>query len=110
MIRPIKYFLLLIAYPSLLHPQVIDKMEVSRNIIFSDSEIRSWGQVGEGTKIYEGILDTMKSRISFRLSLRGYFHPDFTNTDISFSPDSQKASIVLSVDEGEPTYMNKIHF
>ena len=110
MIRPIKYFLLLIAYPSLLHPQVIDKMEVSRNIIFSDSEIRSWGQVGEGTKIYEGILDTMKSRISFQLSLRGYFHPDFTDTEISFSPDSQKANIVLFVDEGEPTYMNKIFF
>lgn len=69
-----------------------------------------WVQVGKGTKIYEGILDTIKSRLAFNLSLKGYFNPSFDGTSMEFSEDSQKVNINFFAYEGTPTFINKIIF
>ena len=75
MILRIKYFLLFAIYPFLLLSQVVDKIEVNTNSSISESEIISWIQTGKGLKIYKGILDSLKSRIAFNLSLKGFFNP-----------------------------------
>ncbi len=85
MIPRIKYFLLLLTYPFLLLPQVVENFEIAGNNAFKDSEVIGWSQVGKGTKIYEGILDTIKSRVTFNLSLKGYFNPSFEGTVMEFS-------------------------
>ena len=110
MIHRIKYFLLLLTYPFLLLPQVIDSFEITGNNNFKENEIIGWAQVGKGTSIYEGILDTIKSRIAFNYGLKGYFNPSFDGTMVEFSEDSQKVNIKLFAYEGTPTFINKVIF
>ncbi len=110
MILRIKYFLLLAIYPFLLLSQVVDKIEVNTNSSISESEIISWTQTGKGLKIYKGILDSLKSRIAFNLSLKGFFNPEFEGSKLDFSADSQKVNIVLNIDEGEPTFISNVNF
>ena len=110
MIHRIKYFLLLLTYPFLLLPQVVDDLEITGNNDFKDNEIIGWAQVGKGTKIYEGILDTIKSRVAFNHSLKGYFNPSFDGTVMEFSEDSQKVNIKLFAYEGTPTFISKVIF
>ena len=106
----IKYSLLLLLYPFLLLSQVVDNIEVNTNTRISESEIISWTQTGKGSKIYKGILDSLKSRIAFNLSLRGFFNPAFEGSKLDFSADSQKVNIVLNIDEGEHTFINNVNF
>ena len=108
MIPRIKYFLLLLVYPFILLPQVIDNFEITGNNDFKENEILGWARVGKGTKIYDGILDTIKSRVAFNLSLNGYFNPSFEGTVMEFSEDSQKVNINFVADKGTPTFINKI--
>jgi len=110
MIHRIKYFLLLLTYPFLLLPQVVDNFKITGNNDFEDNEIIGWAQVGKGTKIYEGILDTIKSRVAFNLSLNGYLNPSFDGTAMEFSEDSQKVDISFVANTGTPTFINKIIF
>lgn len=91
-------------------PQVVDNIEISGNSNFSDSEISSWAQIGSGTKVYPGILDTIKFRVAFNLSLKGYFNPNFAGSRMESSVDSQIVSILLNIDEGSPTFINKVNF
>jgi outer membrane protein insertion porin family len=110
MIRPIKYSLLTLLIPFLLHSQVIDRIEVNGNSAFIDSEIEAWAGVGTGTRVYEGMLDTIKSRIAYNLSLNGYLNPDFPQSTLEFTPDSQKVKLILYVDEGGPCFINDVGF
>ena len=108
MIRPIKYFLFTFLFSSLLYSQVIDRIEVNGNTAFSDSEIESWAGIGTGTRIYDGMMDTLKSRIAYNLSLNGYLNPDFSESTIDFSSDSQQVELIIYVDEGGPSYINEV--
>lgn len=110
MIHPIKYFFLLLLYPFILHCQAIDKIEINNNSVFEDSEIQSWLLINEGTKIFDGLVDSLKSRMAFQLGLRGYFNPDFSSTELILTDDSLKTNLILSVSEGEPTYVNNVNF
>jgi outer membrane protein insertion porin family len=110
MIHRIKYFLLFIVYPFLLQPQVVDNIAVNGNSVFDDSEIKTWAQVYNGVRAFPGILDSIKSRIAYNLSLQGYLNPDFSETLMEFSADSEKVDIILETNEGEPTFINKINF
>jgi outer membrane protein insertion porin family len=89
---------------------MVDNFEITGNNDFKDNEIIGWGQVGKGTKIYEGILDTIKSRVAFNLSLKGYFNPSFDGTVMEFSEDSQKVNIKFVAKKGTPTIINKVIF
>ncbi len=106
----IKYFWLLTLYPFLLLSQVVNNIEVITNTTRSASEIISWTQTGKGSKIYNGILDTLKSRIAFNLSLKGFFNPEFEGSELDFSTDSLNVNIVLKIDEGEPTFISNVNF
>lgn len=108
MILQIKYFLLTLTIPFLLYSQVIDRIEIDGNTAFSDSEIESWTRIGKGTRIYEGMLDTLKSRIAYNLSLNGYLNPEFARISMEFSSDSQQVKMIIYVDEGGPSYINNV--
>ncbi|MEJ2493471.1 MAG: BamA/TamA family outer membrane protein [Ignavibacteriaceae bacterium] len=110
MTRPIKYFFLFLLYPFVLNCQVINRIEINNNSVFEDNEIISWASIGEGMKIYKGLIDTVKSRVAYNLGLNGYFNSDFTGTKITLSPDSSNADIIISVNEGKPTYINQVNF
>ena len=110
MIPRIKHLIILLSFPFILHSQIISKINIEGNKDFSDADIKSWLQVGEGTKLYNHLLDTLKSRVAAQLDLRGYFNSGFENSKLIYSADSQKVSVLLKVNEGDPTYIKKVFF
>lgn len=104
----LKYLLCSISFPLLLQAQVIDQIRIEGNILFSDGEILSWVELGKGTEMYDGIIDTLKSRIAYNLNLQGYLNPALGESAIELSPDSQKVNLSISVTEGDATYIKNI--
>ncbi|MBZ0200228.1 MAG: BamA/TamA family outer membrane protein [Ignavibacteriaceae bacterium] len=104
-----KYLILFFFFFSNCYAQVIDKINITTTGSFSQSSLLSWGGVNSGTKYYPGVTDTIQTNIARHLTYQGYLNPIF-NSNISLSEDSQKVSIQINVDEGEPTYIQKINF
>lgn len=112
MIHPGKYFFFfffLISIP-FGFSQSIDKIEISGNKVFSDSEILRWSGLRKGLQYSTGLIDTALSRIAYSISLQGYHHPDFTGTQVALTDDSAFTNVFISIDEGKPTYINEIIF
>ncbi|GIK61530.1 MAG: BamA/TamA family outer membrane protein [Ignavibacteriota bacterium] len=93
---------------SVLFAQKIDKIEINRNEIFSDTEILSWAGLNEGQNYFPGIIDSSLSHISVGLISNGYFNFSFDGSNFEFSVDSQKVDLFINVDEGNPTLIKNI--
>ncbi len=111
MICPGKNILiLLISFSALSFAQRVDNIEIKSSRVFSDNEIKKWAGLNVGQNYYSGILDTSFSRITSALSYNGYFNFSFEGSKVEFSSDSQKVTILLNIDEGEPTVIQNIFF
>ena len=109
MIHPIKNILFwLLICSSAFFAQKIDKIEINQNQVFSDDEILIWAGLNEGQNYFPGIIDTSLSRISNNLISNGYFNSSFTGSQFSFESDSQKVSLQINVNEGNPTYIKDL--
>jgi outer membrane protein insertion porin family len=109
MINQIRNILLLslFLFPSIFS-QTINEIEIEGNILFSDNEIKNWASISEGQLFTSGLLDTAKVKIAAELNSAGYFHSSFEKTGFQISSDSQTVNILLHIEEGEPTYINKL--
>ncbi len=65
--------------------------------------------VSNGTQLFPGIIDSIKSRIAKQLGMMGYLNFKFEDENLTYSPDSQKVNIELNISEGDPTYIRKIN-
>ncbi len=111
MTSPVKYIsILLFSFSFLVFAQKVDKIEITSHKVFSDDEIKKWAGLNVGQNYFPGILDSSFSRITTALSFNGYFNFSFENSNIEFSNDSQKVTLLLNIDEGEPTVINNIIF
>jgi outer membrane protein insertion porin family len=111
MIKPIKNILFLFLLPAhFIFTQSIKKIEIEGNTVFSDDEIKSWANLYEGQTLNTRVLDSSKTKIAAELNSAGYFHSTFNKSEFQFSSDSQSVNILLYVDEGKPTYINKLIF
>jgi outer membrane protein assembly factor BamA len=90
--------------------QKIEKIEINNNRVFGDGEILKWASLNEGQNYYQGILDTSLSRISTNLIFNGYFNFTFEGSQFELSSDSLKGSLLLNVDEGQPTFVKELFF
>lgn len=109
MIRLIKYltFIAFIISPTAFS-QIIDKIEVSGNKVFSSVEILRWSGLRKGLVFNSGLIDSALAGISYNLSVAGYHHPDYNGTTFQLSEDSSFVDVLLFVDESSPTIINKI--
>lgn len=109
MIRLIKYltFIAFIISPTTFS-QIIDKIEVSGNKVFSSVEILRWSGLRKGLVFNSGLIDSALAGISYNLSVAGYHHPDYNGTTFQLSEDSSFVDVLLFVDESSPTIINKI--
>ncbi|MEO8398189.1 MAG: POTRA domain-containing protein [Ignavibacteriaceae bacterium] len=107
-IKNILFILFLLS--SAFNSQTIQTINISGNNIFDDQEILSWMEISSGMQYYNDILDSLKNRVALNLGYRGYFKSSFENSNVEFLNDSQQVKINLEVNEGEPTYINKIIF
>ena len=105
--KTIIIFLILIT--SLLYSQVIESVDITGGTAFSNSDYRAWAGVPNGTKLFLGIMDSVKSRIAKQLGMVGYLNFKFEDEKLTYSLDSQKVDITLKISEGDPTYVRKIN-
>ena len=86
MINPIKniLFLLLLLTHSI-SSQSIKEIEIDRNMVFSDNEIKNWSGLYEGQSFDPRFLDSSKTKIAAELNSAGYFHSTFSESEIQFS-------------------------
>ncbi len=109
MLHPVKYFLIFILlFSSQLFPQTIESIHVSGNKNFSEEEIIGWSEIKPGDKVFPNLIDTLKSKLALQFGNRGYFHCAFEKTFLENNPDSLKLKLSIAVEEGEPTYVNKM--
>jgi len=101
-------FLILFCFPFFLSAQTINNTEVNGNTLLSDSEIINLAGAIKGNLFYPGLLDSAKSRIANELVLKGYLNSKFEGSSVTSSEDSHKVDLVINVEEGTPTVVNKV--
>ena len=101
-------YLIFLLIPSVIYSQKINSIEVEGNRHFDKEQITGWSNAGVGEKIFPGLIDSVKSGLAFNFAQRGYIGASFAGTGLAFSPDSQKVKLIINVNEGEPSYINKI--
>ena len=110
MIRLTKFSLVIILFiSSFSSAQKLSSFEVNGNFNFDDSEYLNWSQLRINQPIYNGILDSVKSKIARNILLQGYYFFNFTNAELIISNDSSKFDIILDIDEGYPVVINNIY-
>ena len=87
--------------------QTISKIEISGNKTFTESDYLSWINISSTQKYFQGIEDSAKTRIAFKLNERGYYNFSFNNITTE-KIDSVKSLLRINIDEGTPTLINKI--
>jgi outer membrane protein insertion porin family len=87
--------------------QSIDKIAVSGNKNFSQSNYTDWAKVSIGTKVFPSLIDSVKKRITQILILNGYYNSILEETHL-VEIDTQKVNLVIKIQEGEPTYVRNI--
>lgn len=111
MIHRAKFSLAIIIFiSSFLSAQKLSSFEVNGNINFDDSEYLKWSELRLNQPIYNGIIDSVKSKIARNILLQGYYYFDFKNAELIISNDSTIFQIILEVDENRPVLVNNIYF
>ncbi len=103
-----KIFLFLFFISSFTFPQKINSIVVQGNNHFSKDDILSWCGISVGEKIFKGIMDSVKSNLAYNFENEGYMNCDFSESKLVVPPDSQNISVILDINENDPTYFN--HF
>ncbi len=75
---------------------------------FSESDYKSWIQISSGTKVFPFLTDSVNSRITTNISRYGFYNSEISSQLVT-TPDSQKVDLVISVTEGDPTYIKAIN-
>lgn len=108
MLHLVKYIPVSLLFISSLFPQVVHEFNVTGNSEFDKDDYFNWSGIIIGEKISPGMLDTAKIKIAAELADRGYLETKFDSSGITPLPDSPNVRINISVNEGDPTYIN--HF
>jgi len=94
---------------SFLSAQKLSSFEVNGNFYFNDSEYLKWSELRINQPIYDGILDSVKSKIAKNVLLQGHFFFNFINSELIISDDSLKFKIILEINEGKPVFVRNIY-
>lgn len=111
MIRLTKFSLIILfLVPSIILGQKLSSFEVNGNFIFDDAQYLKWSELRINQPFYQGIIDSVKSKIAKNFLLEGYYFFKFHNDELIISEDSISFKIILDVDEGNPVVVNNIYF
>ncbi len=110
MLRPLKILLSLhLLFSTFLYSQTIGTINLNGNKAFNKSEYFEWINIFPGQKMFDGIKDTLKKRISFNLNQRGYFNYKFNVINFDSAKAKNKVDITIDINEGVPTYFNNVN-
>lgn len=109
MIRHAKFSLAIILFiSSFISAQKLSSFEVNGNFNFEDSEYLKWSELSINQPIYNGILDSVKSKIARNILKQGYYFIEFSNAELIVTEDSTRFKIVLNINEGDPVIINNV--
>jgi len=107
-VRSIVLILILIC-PVFIYSQVIQSIDVKGSKAFKPADISLWAGVNIGSKLTKGIEDSIKANIIRQFAARGYVNGKFEITS-TVTPDTQKAALFITIQDGEPAYVRNIIF
>ncbi len=87
--------------------QITSDLEINGNSNFSKSDYISWIRP-QNLKHDDSTLDTIKGRVALELTKNGYYNFRFVNITDDITADSQHVNYSITIDEGDPTYINDI--
>ena len=108
MLHLAKYIPLFLLFFTSISAQVIKDFNVDGNRVFDDDDYFNFSGLNTGEKYSTNLLDSIRINIAAELGKRGYLESTFDTAYAVLSPDSQEVTLNLSIDEGNPTYIN--HF
>ena len=89
--------------------QNISSIKIEGADHFSQSDYFKWINIPANSKLFDSIKDTIIDRIKTGLTGSGYYNAEIENINIS-QIDSSSSEIAVSVNENNPTFINKINF
>jgi outer membrane protein insertion porin family len=108
-----KIFLVFILINIIFHvhtpAQIISKIEITGNNTFPQSDYLNWINISSTQKYFQGMEDSVRTRIATALHERGYYN-FFLNNISTEKIDSVKTLLKIDITEGTPTHINKIYF
>jgi len=111
MIRLTKFsILILLLINTILYAQKLSSFEVTGNYDFDDAQYLQWSGLHLGQPYFNGIVDSVKSRIARNLLRQGYYHFTFNDSKIEFSNDSTSFNLSLNINENSPVIVKNIFF
>lgn len=111
MIHHVKFSLLIVIIASsVISAQKLNSLIINGNKDFEDSDYLKWSELRIDQPIFNGIVDSVKTRIARNILLQGYYFFDFKKTDLVIFGDSAFFNILIDVDEGNPTIIKNIFF
>lgn len=102
-------YIILALLSSSLYSQNIKSINIAGNKIFGDKEYLIWSGLAVSAKMKPEYLDSALLRVASNLTSHGYFHADFSGSNIEYNSDSSSAIVNLLIDEGPATYFRKIN-
>lgn len=94
-------------FSSSLLAQTIGEINIEGSNRFGTSEYTDWIGIEEGTQYNRAISDSVKKRISLNLTANGYY--DFEIDITTGAVTDTSLAINISVDEGQPTYVEAVN-
>jgi len=88
--------------------QVINSIEIHGTKIYSEKDYLIWTRISKGTKIFEGIDDSINKNILAALQEQGYYFADVKT--ILLPVDSSKINLLINVNENEPAFISNIKY
>jgi len=108
--RIIKFCTALFLYSTaVILPQTVVKIEIDGSRAVPENYYLNWIKITPGSKLFKGIEDSVRSRISSGLKEEGYFNFRLGKIEITQS-DPAKYILHISVREGKPTLIEKVIF
>jgi outer membrane protein insertion porin family len=94
---------------SSLQSQKLNSFVIDGNKEFDDDTYFKWSKLSLNQNYFEGIIDSVKNRISTNLLSNGFYFFDFNRAEVLTPNDSTKFNIKIIISEDSPTLVNKIN-
>ena len=104
-----KSLILFLLITSIVPAQLLSKIEISGNKIFSENDYLNWMKLSSGIKYFSGLEDSVRVRLSNGLRDQGYYNFNIHKIQIE-KIDSVNSKLLVIVYEGKPTVIGKIIF
>lgn len=105
-----KFVILLYVFsPASVYSQTINSIEISGAEILSENIYYNFLSL-QNSKLFDGINDTVRSRIQSKAVDYGFFNVQIDTVEIQYSPDSLYASLNIRITENLPAEIHNINF